>query len=126
MLSSIESYYSAIAMIPDGSRRAEQVMARNAIAVALSSWADNQQEVAEVLGRDRSTIAHMLLGHEDNLQFWDGYADLHKMAVMIVDNRLSASSKADKLASITNKIHILEQEAALLRNELNSIPITQS
>jgi len=126
MLSSIESYYSAIAMIPDGSRRAEQVMARNAIAVALSSWADNQQEVAEVLGRDRSTIAHMLLGHEDNLQFWDGYADLHKMAVMIVDNRLSASSKADKLASITNKIHILEQEATLLRNELNSIPITQA
>ncbi len=125
MLSSIESYYSAIGMVPNDTRKTDQVMARNAIGVALSQWADSQQEVAEVLNRDRSTIAHMTLGHEDNLMYWKGYEDLYKMAVMIVDNRLCASSKADKLASITNKIYILEQEAAILRNELNSISISQ-
>jgi len=63
----------------------------------------------------------MMLNHENNLQYWKGYADLYEKATLIVENRLSASSKADKLADITNKIYLLEQEAALLRNELNSI-----
>lgn len=121
MKSAVSSYYSSIEMIPDDSRKAEQVKARNAIAVALLQWADNQQEVADILGRDRSTVAHMMLNHEENLKYFKGYSDLYDRAKFIVDNRLSASSKADKLADITNKIYLLEQEAALLRNELNSI-----
>jgi len=67
----------------------------------------------------------MMLNHHDNLDYWKGYKELYETATMIVDNRLSASSKADKLAEITNKIYILEQEAAMLRNELNSIPTPQ-
>ena len=121
MLSAVDSYYAAIGMQPDQSRKAEQVRARNAIGVALLQWADNQEQVANILKRDRSTIAHMMLNHENNLQYWKGYADLYDKATLIVENRLSASSKADKLADITNKIYLLEQEAALLRNELNSI-----
>jgi hypothetical protein len=121
MLSAVDSYYAAIGMQPDESRKAEQVRARNAIGVALLQWADNQEQVANILKRDRSTIAHMMLNHENNLQYWKGYADLYDKATLIVENRLSASSKADKLADITNKIYLLEQEAALLRNELNSI-----
>ena len=121
MLSAVDSYYAAIGMQPDESRKAEQVRARNAIGVALLQWADNQEQVANILRRDRSTIAHMMLNHDNNLQYWKGYAELYEKATLIVDNRLSASSKADKLADITNKIYLLEQEAALLRNELNSI-----
>jgi hypothetical protein len=112
-------------MKPDNSRTADQVKARNAIGVALLQWADSQQEVAQVLNRDRSTVAHMMLNHEDNLKFWKGYNELYEKAQLIVDNRLSATNKADKLAEITNKIYLLEQEAAILRNELNSIEITQ-
>jgi predicted XRE-type DNA-binding protein len=122
MLSAIETYYTSIGVHPDDSRKADQVKARNAIGVALLHWADTQQEVAEVLGRDRSTIAHMMINHSDNLEYWKGYKDMYETATMIVNNRLSASSKADKLASLTNKIYMLEKEAALLRNELNSIP----
>jgi len=125
MLSSVDSFYSAINMKPDNSRTADQVKARNAIGVALLQWADSQQEVAQVLNRDRSTVAHMMLNHEDNLKFWKGYNELYEKAQLIVDNRLSATNKADKLAEITNKIYLLEQEAAILRNELNSIEITQ-
>lgn len=121
MLSAIETYYTSIGVRPDNTRKSDQVKARNAIGVALLQWADTQQEVAEVLGRDRSTIAHMMLNHSDNLDYWKGYKEMYETASMIVDNRLSASSKADKLADITKKIHLLEQEAALLRNELNSI-----
>lgn len=126
MHSAVETYYAAIGVIPDDSRRADQVKARNAIGVALSHWADNQQEVAEVLGRDRSTVAHMTINHADNLQFWKGYEDLYEKAKLIVDNRLSATSKADRLANLTNQIYILEQECAILRNELDSIPIPQT
>ena len=126
MLSAVETYYTHIGMIPDGTRKSEQVMARNAIACALLKWSRNQEEVADVLNRDRSTVAHMMLNHEDNLSFWKGYKDLFEQATLIVDNRLSASSKADKLAGIANKIYLLEEEAALLRNELNSIPYPQS
>lgn len=121
MLSAVDSYYSAIGMQPEDTRKSEQVRARNAIGVALLQWADSQEQVANILRRDRSTVAHMMLNHENNLQYWKGYAELYEKAKMIVDNRLSASSKADKLADITNKIYLLEQEAALLRNELNSI-----
>lgn len=123
MLSAIDSYYAAIGMIPDGSRKSDQVKARNAIGVALSQWADNQQEVAEILERDRSTVAHMTINHEDNLSFWKGYKELYEKAKMIVDNRLSATSRADKLANLTNQIYLLEQECSIIRNELNSIPI---
>jgi len=126
MLSAIETYYAAIGMVPDDSRRADQVKARNAIAVALIQWADNQQEVAEVLGRDRSTVAHMTINHDDNLKFWKGYESLYEKAKLIVDNRLSATSKADRLANLTNQIYILEQECAVLRNELDSIPYPQT
>ena len=121
MLSAVDSYYAAIGMQPDESRKSEQVRARNAIGVALLQWADNQEQVANILGRDRSTVAHMMINHDNNLKYWKGYAELYDKAKLIVDNRLSASSKADKLADITNKIYLLEQEAALLRNELNSI-----
>ena len=107
MHSAVETYYSTIGMVPDDSRRADQVKARNAIGVALSQWADNQQEVAEVLKRDRSTVAHMTINHEDNLSFWKGYKDLYEKAKLIVDNRLSATSKADRLANLTNQIFIL-------------------
>jgi len=125
MLSAIETYYTSIGVRPDNTRTSDQVKARNAIGCALLQWADTQQEVADVLGRDRSTVAHMMLNHHDNLDYWKGYKELYETATMIVDNRLSASSKADKLAEITNKIYILEQEAAMLRNELNSIPTPQ-
>lgn len=121
MLTAVDSYYAAIGMQPDESRKAEQVRARNAIGVALLQWADNQEQVANILRRDRSTVAHMMLNHENNLKYWKGYSELYDKAKLIVDNRLSASSKADKLADITNKIYLLEQEASLLRNELNSI-----
>jgi len=121
MLSAVETYYAVIGMQPDESRKAEQVRARNAIGVALLQWADNQEQVANILKRDRSTIAHMMINHDSNMQYWKGYSDLYEKAKLIVDNRLSASSKADKLADITNKIFLLEQEAALLRNELNTI-----
>ena len=126
MLSSVDTFYSSINMKPDNSRTSDQVKARNAIGVALLQWADSQQEVAQILNRDRSTVAHMMLNHSDNLSFWKGYQELYEKATLIVDNRLSATSKADKLADITNKIYLLEQEAAILRNELNSIPHPQS
>ena len=126
MLSAVETYYAAIGMIPDDSRRADQVKARNAIGVALSQWADNQQEVADILQRDRSTVAHMTINHEDNLKFWKGYQSLYDKATLIVDNRLSMTSKADRLANLTNQIYILQQECAILRNELDSIPIPQT
>ena len=126
MLSAVDTFYSAINMKPDNSRTSDQVKARNAIGVALLQWADSQQEVAQILNRDRSTVAHMMLNHSDNLKFWKGYEKLYENATMIVNNRLSASSKADKLADLTKKIYLLEQEAAILRNEINSIPTPQA
>ena len=118
MRSAIESYYQVIGLTPEDSRKADQVKARNAIGVALSKWSKNQQEVAKMLGRDRSTIAHMNIEHEDNLQHWSGYKNLFEYATLIVDSRMSTSSTAEKLSEITNRIFILEQEATRLRKEL--------
>jgi len=126
MQSAIDTYYSSIGVIPKDTRETTQVKARNAIGVALLQWADGQQEVAEMLGRDRSTIAHMYIGHEDNLKFWKGYSEMYEKATMIVDNRMSTTNKAQRLADLTNKISMLEQEAAILRTELNSNPTSQA
>ena len=121
MLSAIETYYASIGMVPNNSRCASQVRARNAIGVALSQWSTSQQEVADILNRDRSTIAHMTLNHLNNLKWWKGYKELYEKAKLVVDSRLSATSKADRLANLTNQIYILEQECAIIRNELSTI-----
>ena len=121
MLSAIETYYASIGMVPNDSRCASQVRARNAIGVALSQWSTNQQEVADILNRDRSTIAHMTINHLNNLKYWKGYKELYEKAKLVVDSRLSATSKADRLANLTNQIYILEQECAIIRNELSTI-----
>ena len=84
----------------------------------MSKWSKSQQEVAEMLGRDRSTIAHMNIEHEDNLEHWSGYKNLFEYASLIVDSRMSTSSTAEKLSEITNRIFILEKEATRLRKEL--------
>ena len=59
----------------------------------------------------------MHINHTDNLKFWKGY-DMYEKK-MIVDNRMATTNKAERLADLTNKIYILEQEVAILRNELN-------
>ena len=125
MLSAVETYYASIGIVPNDSRSANQVRARNAIGVALSQWSSNQQEVADILKRDRSTIAHMTINHMDNLEFWKGYKEMYEKAKLIVDSRLSATSKADRLADLTNQIYILEQECAILRNELDTIQVSK-
>lgn len=126
MQSAIESYYKAIGLEPKDSREASQVKARNAICVALMTWAKNQEEVAELIGRERSTVAHMVLNHEENIRFFKGYEGLYEKAKLIVDARMSTTNKADKLASICNKIYLLEEEASILRKELNSIELNST
>ena len=68
----------------------------------------------------------MHINHTDNLKFWKGYDELYEKAQMIVDNRMATTNKAQRLADLTNKIYILEQEVAILRNELNQVPEPQT
>jgi predicted site-specific integrase-resolvase len=67
----------------------------------------------------------MTINHMDNLDFWKGYKEMYEKARLIVDSRLSATSKADRLADLTNQIYILEQECAILRNELDTIQVSK-
>lgn len=50
-------------------------IARRLIAVHLSQIGITQFEIAELIGRNRSTVAYYLKKHDEDLRFWKRYKD---------------------------------------------------
>ena len=120
MKSSVNRFYRAIDLEPNDTRKSIQVKARTAIGVALMTWAKNQWEVAEALGRDRSTVAHYGIKHENNLLYWDGYSEMYDTALLITEHRMSQLAIPQKLEKLAEKLALLQSEYTLLKSQLEA------
>ena len=76
-------YYFTIGVERNNSRDHNQACARAALGTALAPHGTST-EVAGVIDRDRSTISHYTKNHRDNMDFWEMYSGMYKVANSIV------------------------------------------
>ena len=115
-----DAFYSAINLEPNQSRRQEQVKARSALCKAFEPYAV-QEDIAVVLGKDRSTLCHALRQHDAWLATWEGYEGRYAIAKEIIDRRMSSLPIKERIKGIQNRINFLEEEKQLLETQINLI-----
>ena len=114
-----DMYYSTIGLTPNKTRQQDQVKARAALAVAMLDYGI-QDQVASVIGKDRSTVAHMKRNHGDWLLYWKGYRDLHETAFGIARQVLGRQGAKEKIKNINERIDFLQSEKENLEKQLNT------
>lgn len=119
MVHCADMFYSTIGLIKNKSRTQDQVKARAALAVSMLDYGI-QEQVAAVIGKNRSTVAHMKRNHGDWLLYWKGYKDLYETAFRISKKILGKQSSNEQLNNINERIRFLEEEKQILENQLNT------
>jgi len=114
-----DMYYSTIGLVPNTSRTQDQVRARSALAMAMLDYGI-QDQVASVIGKDRSTVAHVKRNHPDWLIYWKDYRGLYEVAFGIARKVLGRQSSNEKLININERIRFLQEEKQILENQLNT------
>jgi len=76
----LRRYYHILGLVPNKSRKAEQVKARAAMMTAMRQNGLKLHHIAEIFGSDHSTVVHHTRKHESNLRFWDGYEHKYTIA----------------------------------------------
>lgn len=112
--------YRALGMIPMNSRKAEQVQIRAAIMSSLGRFMHDEM-VAEVLGKDRTTVLHHRAKHATNMKMWKGYAETYKLAHGILSISIGQTRKEAKIKATKAKIKFFEEEIAVLRTALEAL-----
>jgi hypothetical protein len=115
-----DAFYSAIHLTPNQSRLQEQVRARSALCKAFEPYAI-QEEIATILGKDRTTLCHSLRQHDAWVATWEGYKNKYTIAKEIVDRRMSSIPIKERINGIQNRINFLEEEKQLLETQINLI-----
>ena len=119
MIHCADMYYSTIGLVRNETRQQDQVKARAALAVAMLDYGI-QEQVASVVGKNRSTVAHMKRNHGDWLIYWKDYRGLHEVAFGIARKVLGRQSSSEKLANINERLRFLQEEKQILENQLNT------
>jgi hypothetical protein len=114
-----DMFYSTIGLVKNKSRTQDQVKARAALAVSMLDYGI-QEQVAAVIGKNRSTVAHMKRNHGDWLLYWKGYKDLYETAFRISKKILGKQSCSEHINNINEKIRFLEAEKEILESQLNT------
>ncbi len=114
----VEMFYTTIGLVPNKRRTQDQVKARASIAMALLDYGI-QGQVAQAVGKDRSTIAHMKRNHKDWLLYWEGYKNMYEIAFRITRKILGKQSASEQLNNINDRIKFLQEEKKSLENQLN-------
>jgi hypothetical protein len=114
-----DMYYSTIGLVPNNTRQQDQVKARSALAVAMLDYGI-QDQVASVIGKDRSTVAHIKRNHGDWLMYWKGYRDLYETAFGIARKALGNQGAKEKIKNINERIDFLQSEKENLEKQLNT------
>ena len=119
MIHCADMYYSTIGLVRNETRQQDQVKARAALAVAMLDYGI-QEQVASVVGKNRSTVAHMKRNHGDWLMYWKGYRDLHETAFGIARKVLGRQGASEKIKNINERIDFLTEEKENLEKQLNT------
>jgi hypothetical protein len=118
----LKAYYNEIGVIPDGSRRLNQVFARSAMMVAMRKYMSLHQ-VGKVFGKNHATIHHAGRKHEENMDWSEGYRYYYEVAQRILVDKPSLKIQADNtlMAQFSRqRLRIMELEGQVnnLKNRI--------
>ena len=114
----LEQYFEEIGIIPDGTRKLDQVYARSAMMVAMREYMTLHQ-VGRVFGKNHATIHHAVKNHEQNHDWSSMYRFFYETAkkMLIEKPTLEIRNNNTLMAQFTRqKMRILELEGE--RNNL--------
>lgn len=114
----LKSYFEEIGIIPDGTRKLDQVYARSAMMVAMREYMTLHQ-VGRVFGKDHSTIHHAVKQHETNHDWSSMYRFFYETAKRMLIEKPSIEIRNNNtlMAQFTRqKMRIMELEGE--RNNL--------
>ena len=110
----VEKTYCIVGLPRCKSRRTAHAQMRAAMGSALGNYFQ-QQEIADALNIDRSTVCHYKRNHNNNLNFWEGYKFKYNIAKEISDNKIIDRDKATDIESTIKQIKELEKRLEHLR-----------
>ena len=114
----LEQYFEEIGIIPDGTRKLDQVYARSALMVAMREYMTLHQ-VGRVFGKNHATIHHAVKNHEQNHDWSSMYRFFYETAKKMLIEKPSIEIRNNNtlMAQFTRqKMRILELEGE--RNNL--------
>jgi len=103
------------------SRKDKYAQTRAAIAVAMLEYRTTF-EIADAIGRDRSTISYYKSNHSDNLIHWEGYNKIYETCNPIVNSILRYELVKDKLKYIDDQIAQLH---SMRQDIVNDSPVVE-
>ena len=112
----VEETYNTVGLPRCKSRRTAHAQMRAAMGSALGSYFQ-QQEIADALNIDRSTVCHYKRNHNNNLNYWEGYKSKYSIAKEISDIKINARDKEADMETTLKQIKELEKRLKYLREE---------
>jgi len=110
----VEETYNTVGLPRCKSRRTANAQMRAAMGSALGDYFQ-QQEIADALNIDRSTVCHYKRNHSNNLNHWEGYRFKYNIAKEISDSKITARDKEADIEATLKQIKELEKRIAYLR-----------
>lgn len=108
----LSAYYESIGIIPENSRKLDQVYARSAMMVALRKYMTLHQ-VGRVFGKNHATIHHAVKNHDNNHSWSEMYRFYYQTAKDILVDKPSLEIQKDNtlMAQFTRqRMRIMELE----------------
>ena len=93
---------------------------RGAIAIALRRYFDTVT-IAKALGRDRSTIQYYIKNHDANLNHWENYDELYKVALKQTEFTVNCTQSQDTIDTIDRQIKALTKERNMLSEVVSKL-----
>jgi len=116
----LRQYYYTLNLVPNKSRRQEQVKARAAMMTAMRQCNLTTTAIAEIFGTDHSTVVHHSQKHEANLATWTGYEKNYITAVRLCGETLKYRTWQAKLKSVKANISRLKRLQSKLEETIQS------
>lgn len=118
----LQAYYDTIGVIPDNTRKLDQVYARSAMMVALRKYMTLHQ-LGRVFGKNHATIHHAVKNHEMNHDWSEMYRYFYDTAKKIIIDKPSLQVMKDNtlMAQFTRqkmRIYELESENNNLKDKV--------
>ena len=111
--------YDALGSKPGPSRMHKNVQRRAVVTVAMKPYCTHS-EIGEVIQRDRTAVYHYLRHHEDNMEHWEGYAEMYYTVKPEIDDVLAEYSVKLKISEIENEITRLIQARDVVKAKLKA------
>tara|TARA_R110002050_G_scaffold98829_2_gene205236 strand:- start:2202 stop:2621 length:420 start_codon:yes stop_codon:yes gene_type:complete len=111
-----------LGFIPGGSRLKRNVQCRAALSNAFQPYC-TQDEIAEIIQRDRTTVSYYQRIHQDNEKYWDGYGLMFSMIRGPIAKGLGSFYVKESLNEIESQIAELIQARDKVKDAILSLEV---